>query len=1089
MYNLDKRNGNTGTLGRYFWRIENQERNGDIKRCIDWITFQDDVLFRFWYDQQFRSQSSNRRLACPCTIWQAFLDRGRFSPDFSNPSSNFCLRSRRSRIFIHFSDDLGFVLFRIRQLCCYSFSFNDFGALITGPPDGSHAIAEPIFGASGVTTDRDAETFCCADPDLCNLYYFYRPSDDCFFYRPRRRRWFWGDPHFRTLDGGNYTFNGLGEYVMIDAQDGVFQLQARTSLAQQNSTTATIFSAGAAKEENTSVVEVKVKKGGGIDILIEETIYPNYAKLTNQTIDVGGNLSFSKPEANCVEVFFPSTTSVQFCEKREMLSFVVTLSEDYRNSTRGLLGTWNDNPNDDFTLPDGTILPSSLTSRKIHFDFGVKWQINQSQSLFTYAQNESVDTFAKPDFLPMFIENITWFNASVEREARTRCGDDIECLFDAAATNDVSVGLVTKDINIQLENETKILENFPPVIVNASDVINATLGGIVQFNITAEDEDPVKFEVINKPKSATVTQSGNFLYFDWPVLSSQKFNLSIVATDDKGASALWNPTIRMCACNNDGQCIEPEEGDSINTDIKFIYLGCACQGGYTGRFCESEIDACELNGQPCYIGVTCIDLPPPANVSGYICGPCPTGFTGDGAQCLDIDECQTSNTNNCEQICVNTAGSYYCTCRDGFTIKADKQSCEDINECEPSNDCMHKCDNTPGSFNCSCNQFFVVDPADWRKCVATNPCSPDPGCEHVCFRDANNEANCDCFANFELQSDGKTCTDINECDPANPLHRCSHICQNIDGGYNCSCPGGYRLSDDGYTCDDINECVDDRLFNCTDTQRCINDIGTYRCDCGENLFFIDGQCRALEINETVPIPELPEPRMPSAEEELEAVQITIVYNSNFKWDYTTDLAFKVIMASVASEYCNVNRTECALTVTRQERIDLYLSLRVHLLPGYPINASGTFFVAFYVQQPAGLFIGNQSVLPSNALVEIIQLYKRQIEAAIGANITGVEALFKPTSTPTELPVAPTSSSDDTVWIIIGVLGGLVLLLLIILIVMFVYRRRNKGKLEIDWRRSNWSRDLGGEGLEEIFEIFNNNGFYGRDNNLEDLGVL
>ena len=190
MYNLDKRNGNTGTLGRYFWRIENQERDGDIKRCIDWITFQDDVLFRFWYDQQFRSRRSNRRLACPCTIWQALLDRGRFSPDFSYPSSNFCFRSRRSRIFFHFSNDLGLVRFRIRQLCCYSFSFNDFGALITGPPDGSHAIAEPIFGASGVTTDRDAETFCCADPDLCNLYYFYRPSDDCFFYRPRRRRKF-----------------------------------------------------------------------------------------------------------------------------------------------------------------------------------------------------------------------------------------------------------------------------------------------------------------------------------------------------------------------------------------------------------------------------------------------------------------------------------------------------------------------------------------------------------------------------------------------------------------------------------------------------------------------------------------------------------------------------------------------------------------------------------------------------------------------------------------------------------------------------------------------------------------------------------
>jgi len=49
---------------------------------------------------------------------------------------------------------------------------------------------------------------------------------------------------------------------MIDAQNGTFQLQARTGLAQGNSTTATIFTAGAAKEENTSIVEVKVKKGG-----------------------------------------------------------------------------------------------------------------------------------------------------------------------------------------------------------------------------------------------------------------------------------------------------------------------------------------------------------------------------------------------------------------------------------------------------------------------------------------------------------------------------------------------------------------------------------------------------------------------------------------------------------------------------------------------------------------------------------------------------------------------------------------------------------------------------------------------------------
>ena len=49
---------------------------------------------------------------------------------------------------------------------------------------------------------------------------------------------------------------------MIDAQNGTFQLQARTKPAQGNSTTATIFSAGAAREENTSTIEVRVKEGG-----------------------------------------------------------------------------------------------------------------------------------------------------------------------------------------------------------------------------------------------------------------------------------------------------------------------------------------------------------------------------------------------------------------------------------------------------------------------------------------------------------------------------------------------------------------------------------------------------------------------------------------------------------------------------------------------------------------------------------------------------------------------------------------------------------------------------------------------------------
>ena len=66
-------------------------------------------------------------------------------------------------------------------------------------------------------------------------------------------------------------------------------------------------------------------------------------------------------------------------------------------------------------------------------------------------------TYSYPDFEPMFADNITWHNDSLRQKAEAECGDDHECLFDVASTNDLSVGLVTKDISVQLVNESNTL--------------------------------------------------------------------------------------------------------------------------------------------------------------------------------------------------------------------------------------------------------------------------------------------------------------------------------------------------------------------------------------------------------------------------------------------------------------------------------------------------------------------------------------------------------------------------------------------------------------------------------------------------------
>ena len=55
-----------------------------------------------------------------------------------------------------------------------------------------------------------------------------------------------GDPHFTTIDGRRYTFNGLGEYVLLRTTSSNFEFQGRTELAPNSN--ATIFSAFALRE-------------------------------------------------------------------------------------------------------------------------------------------------------------------------------------------------------------------------------------------------------------------------------------------------------------------------------------------------------------------------------------------------------------------------------------------------------------------------------------------------------------------------------------------------------------------------------------------------------------------------------------------------------------------------------------------------------------------------------------------------------------------------------------------------------------------------------------------------------------------------
>ena len=190
MYDLDKKNGNTGSLGRYFWRIEDSDGKGAEDKCLTWAVLNKYVRIRYWYDILIRKDPD---MACPCTEWQAWLDRGRFFWSWWYSWPEVCYESRRSKFLFDYSPLTGLVGLRLTQECCYSTNWEDWGSLKLGPPDGGHVkVTASYYWSNRVKTfylNEEAYQYCCVDSiSLCNLFYLYRPSDSCSLYRPPRRR-------------------------------------------------------------------------------------------------------------------------------------------------------------------------------------------------------------------------------------------------------------------------------------------------------------------------------------------------------------------------------------------------------------------------------------------------------------------------------------------------------------------------------------------------------------------------------------------------------------------------------------------------------------------------------------------------------------------------------------------------------------------------------------------------------------------------------------------------------------------------------------------------------------------------------------
>ncbi|KAL5008750.1 hypothetical protein ScPMuIL_014331 [Solemya velum] len=124
----------------------------------------------------------------------------------------------------------------------------------------------------------------------------------------------------------------------------------------------------------------------------------------------------------------------------------------------------------------------------------------------------------------------------------------------------------------------------------------------------------------------------------------------------------------------------------------FPFDTCACYEGWTGRYCNIDLNFCE-NNLPCLNNGTCTN----GELGWYTCQ-CPSEYTGPNCDTYlcDGDYCLNQGT------CVHRAGeNITCLCRPEFT----GEKCEDqIDPCQPDPCEIGKiCRVTMGSYECHCN--------------------------------------------------------------------------------------------------------------------------------------------------------------------------------------------------------------------------------------------------------------------------------------------------------------------------------------------------------------------------------------------------
>ncbi len=130
---------------------------------------------------------------------------------------------------------------------------------------------------------------------------------------------------------------------------------------------------------------------GGMLFYVNNIEYSGASSFGMSPTIIENSVSVVKPDANRLRLTSTDGSGILIRDEKNHLIVTIVLEDGLFGKTKGLMGNWSGSTDDDWLLPDGTILSPPLTDEQIHFDFGEKCKFFSFKRFFMPTGRINID--------------------------------------------------------------------------------------------------------------------------------------------------------------------------------------------------------------------------------------------------------------------------------------------------------------------------------------------------------------------------------------------------------------------------------------------------------------------------------------------------------------------------------------------------------------------------------------------------------------------------------------------------------------------------------------------------------------------------